>query len=73
MDAILEMTSLGTRRYGGGWSSYSERKAIELAAARHDLDVAERQVIQIDRRVQAALERKQRRDADGARKGARGD
>ena len=36
MDAIVELTSLGASRYGGGWSAYRARKAIELAAARHD-------------------------------------
>lgn len=49
------------------------RKAIELAAAHHDLDVAERDVVQVERKAQVSYERKQRRDANGARKGARGD
>lgn len=73
MDAIVEMTSLGALRYGGNWTHYQERKAIELAAARHDLEVAERQMADIDRKTQVAVERKQRRDAAGSRKGARGD
>jgi len=30
MDAIVEMTSLGLTRYGGNWSHYRERKALEL-------------------------------------------
>ena len=34
MDAIVELTSLGATRYGGNWSAYRERKALELAAAR---------------------------------------
>lgn len=73
MDAIIEMTSLCATRYGGPWSHYRERKAIELAAAQHDLETAERQLVQIERKVQVATERKQRRDANGHRKGARGD
>jgi len=73
MDAIVEMTSLGATRYGGNWSHYRERKAIELAAAQHDLKIAERQLGEIERKAQVAVERKQKRDAAGSRKGARGD
>lgn len=73
MDAIVEMTSIGAARYGGNWSHYRERKATELAAAQHDLKVAQRQLGEINRKVQMAVERKQRRDAAGSRKGARGD
>jgi len=35
MDAIVELTTLGAQRYGGNWSRYRERKAVELVAARH--------------------------------------
>jgi ATPase subunit of ABC transporter with duplicated ATPase domains len=73
MDAIVEMTTLGAMLYGGNWTYYRERKAIELAAAHHDLDIAQRQLAEAARKSQATLERKQRRDAAGARKGARGD
>ncbi|PZU09913.1 ABC-F family ATP-binding cassette domain-containing protein [Sphingomonas sp.] len=73
MDAIVEMTPLGAARYGGNWTHYRERKVIELAAAHQDLETAERQRIEIDRKAQIAIERKQRRDAAGSRKGARGD
>jgi ATPase subunit of ABC transporter with duplicated ATPase domains len=73
MDAIVELTSLGATSYGGGWSQYRERKALELASAQHDLDVAERQVRDAARAVQDARERQDRRDAGGRRKAARGD
>ncbi|QNG43697.1 ABC-F family ATP-binding cassette domain-containing protein [Sphingobium yanoikuyae] len=73
VDAIVELTGLGAQRYGGNWSHYRERKAVELTAAAHDLDIAERQVKQAARKAQVATERQQRRDAAGARKGARGD
>ncbi len=73
MDAIVEMTSLGTTRYGGNWSRYRERKAVELEAAEHDLALAEKRVAEVNRKTQLAAERKDRRDAAGARKGARGD
>lgn len=73
MDTIVEMTSLGVTCYGGNWSHYHERKAIELAAAHHGLKIAERQLDEIERKAQVGRERKQRRDATGSRKGARGD
>lgn len=73
MDAIVEMTSLGATCYGGNWSHYREQKAIELAVAHHNLKFAERQLSEIERKAQVGVERKQRRDATGSRKGARGD
>jgi ATPase subunit of ABC transporter with duplicated ATPase domains len=53
MDAIVELTSLGATRYGGNWTHYRERKAVELAAARHDLADAEKRVAEIAKRPQA--------------------
>ncbi len=73
MDAIVEMTSLGVTRYGGNWSHYRGRKALELAAARHDLADAERRVAEVARAAQTTTERKARRDGAGQRKRARGD
>jgi len=73
MDAIAEMTMQGIARYGGGWSAYRARKATELAAAQADLAHAQGQAADIARKTQIAAERKQRRDAAGARKGAKGD
>ncbi|GAY22344.1 MULTISPECIES: ABC-F family ATP-binding cassette domain-containing protein [Sphingobium] len=73
MEAIAELTSLGIQRYGGNWTAYRERKAVELAAAGQQLEQAERRMTDIARRTQIAAERKQRRDAAGARKGAKGD
>ncbi|MES2498773.1 MAG: ABC-F family ATP-binding cassette domain-containing protein [Pseudomonadota bacterium] len=72
MDAIVELTTLGAARYGGGWSAYIARKAIELAAAEQGLALAERQEAEVERKVQQATERKQRRDGAGARTGAKG-
>ena len=51
MDAIVELTSLGATRYGGNWSHYRARKALELAAARHDLADAEKRVADIAARA----------------------
>lgn len=73
MDGIVELTTLGAARYGGNWSAYRERKAIELAAAEHDLATSERQLAEVKRKAQQAVERQQRRDAFGSRKAARGD
>lgn len=73
MDAIVELTSLGAQRYGGGWSAYRAQQEIELAAARHDLGDSERRVAEVARSAQATAERKARRDAAGRRVRARGD
>jgi len=73
MDAIVEMTSLSVRRYGGNWSAYRERKAFELAAAERDLADAEKRVADVARTAQMMTERKARKDSAGKRKAARGD
>jgi ATPase subunit of ABC transporter with duplicated ATPase domains len=73
MDAIVELTSLGATRYGGNWSRYRERKALELAAAEHDLADAEKRVAEVARSAQATAERQARRDRAGRRKAASGD
>ena len=73
MDAIVEMTSLGAKRYGGNWDAYKQRKAFELAAAERDLTGAERRVAELSRDTQSALESKARKDSAGRRKAARGD
>ncbi|WP_262029068.1 ABC-F family ATP-binding cassette domain-containing protein [Microvirga sp. Mcv34] len=73
MDAIVELTSLAATRYGGNWSRYRERKALELAAARRDLADAEKRVAEIDRKAQETAEKKARKDGAGKRKRAKGD
>lgn len=73
MDAIVELTTLGARTYGGNWDDYAERKALELANAEHDLASAERKVAEIDRKIQAVADRKARKDGAGKRKAAKGD
>jgi ATPase subunit of ABC transporter with duplicated ATPase domains len=73
MDAIVELTTLGARSYGGNWDHYAERKALDLAAAEHELNSAERRVAEIDRKLQALAERKARKDGAGKRKAAKGD
>ena len=73
LDAIVELTSLGATRYGGNFSHYRERKALELAAARHDLADAAKRVAEVDERTQATAERQARRNSAGRAKRAKGD
>ena len=73
MDAIVELTSLGAARYGGGWSAYRARKEIEQAAVEAELAGAEKELGRVRRQAQVTAERQMRRDAGGRRKAARGD
>ncbi|MBX5227722.1 ABC-F family ATP-binding cassette domain-containing protein [Rhizobium sp. NLR9b] len=72
VDQIVELTSLGATRYGGNWSHYRERKALELAAARHDLADAERRMTEVARKAQANVERQAQRDSAGRKMAAKG-
>ncbi|MEX1252439.1 MAG: hypothetical protein WEA77_14775 [Hyphomonas sp.] len=72
MNAIVELTRLGARRYGGGWSAFEARKALEPGAAHRDLSEAERQLGETRGKVQAAAERKVRKAGAGTRKAAKG-
>jgi ATPase subunit of ABC transporter with duplicated ATPase domains len=73
MDAIVELTTLGAKTYGGNWSHYQERKALELASAENALNAAEKRVAELDDKIQQVRERKARKDSAGARKAAKGD
>jgi ATPase subunit of ABC transporter with duplicated ATPase domains len=73
LDAIVELTGLGATRYGGNFSHYRERKALELAAAQHDLLDADKRVADLAERTQAVAERKARKDRAGHKKRAKGD
>jgi len=72
VDAIVELTSVGATRYGGNWSVYRERRALELAAARYDLEAAERRIAGIDEDAQAMAERKARKDGAGRKRASKG-
>jgi len=72
MDSIVELTSLGAARYGGNWSAYRERKAVELSAAQRDFTEAEKHVSDLARKAQVATERQARKDGVSRRKGAKG-
>ena len=73
VDAIVELTTLGAKTFGGGWSHYRERKALELQAAEQDRDFAERQVREVAKKAQDAREKQAQRDAGGRKKAAKGD
>ena len=69
----MELTSLGATRYGGNWSHYRERKALDLAAAQNDLTDAEKRIAEVARKAQAKVERQARRDRAGRKTAAKGD
>ncbi|UVC06580.1 ABC-F family ATP-binding cassette domain-containing protein [Rhizobium sp. TH2] len=73
VDVIVELTTLGATRYGGNWTQYRARKALELAAAEHDLADAEKRLTEVARGAQATAERKARKDSTGKRAAAKGD
>ncbi len=73
MDAIVELTTLGGARYGGGWSTYRARKAIEQAAIEAELAGAEKRAGAAQRQAQATTEKQGRRDSRGRARNARGD
>ncbi len=73
MDAIVELTTHGGARYGGGWSAYRARKDIEAAAAEAELAGAEKRADAVKRQAQTATEKQDRRDSRGRAKAARGD
>ena len=73
MDELVELSGIGAARYGGNWSAYRARKAIEQEAVARDLASAERHAADTARQEQQRAERQQRRDAAGHRRATRGD
>jgi ATPase subunit of ABC transporter with duplicated ATPase domains len=73
MDRIVELSGLGLRSYGGGYDLYAAQKAEGEAAAHRELTTAERDARRLERDIQAARERQDRRDSAGRRSRARGD
>ncbi|ROT95008.1 ABC transporter ATP-binding protein [Altererythrobacter sp. FM1] len=72
MDAIVELTSLGVTRYGGNYTAYEQRKALDLDAAARDLAHAEKVGAAAARHAQQAVERKARKDSAGRKSRAKG-
>ncbi|RIV81941.1 ABC transporter ATP-binding protein [Aurantiacibacter xanthus] len=73
MDAIVELTSLGARRYGGNYSAFRQQKEAELEVATRNLNHAEKTRIETARRAQQAAERKARKDSAGRKSRTKGD
>ncbi|MEM9494471.1 MAG: ABC-F family ATP-binding cassette domain-containing protein [Pseudomonadota bacterium] len=67
MDAIVELTTLGARTYGGNYTTYRAAKDAELASAKQELARAERGAAEARSRAQLAAERKARTDRQGRR------
>ena len=63
VDAVLELSSLGLRRYGGNYDAYAEQKALETAAAEaayEDAEAAHKRVKQDRQKRAEAWATKQR-------------
>lgn len=65
MDAIVELTSLGAKTYGGPFSAYRAMKQAELENAEDNLARAQRNKAATEARAQRAAERKARTDRQG--------
>ncbi|WP_298964854.1 ABC-F family ATP-binding cassette domain-containing protein [uncultured Roseibium sp.] len=65
MDAIVELSRLGARSYGGNYDTYRQMKAAEFARTEAELARAEKAISQTQARAQLALERKARTDRQG--------
>ncbi|MCX5576640.1 ABC-F family ATP-binding cassette domain-containing protein [Kaistia terrae] len=73
MDRIVELSTLGARIYGGNYDLYAERKTAERETAARDLEIARHDAKATERRIQASVERQQKRDGRGAKNRAKND
>jgi len=73
MDRIVEISSVGTRSYGGNWDHYAEQKATELAAVEAERAHAEKELAASQRKAKEVREKQDRRNAQGHRSRAKGD
>lgn len=65
MDRIIELSSRGTRIYGGNFDAYQAQRDAERAGAEKALESAERMMRQKERAAQEARERQARRASAG--------
>lgn len=65
MDRIVELTPLGVRVFGGGWSAFAEARDAERVRAAVELERAGGAVRGAERAAQDRRERKDRRDKSG--------
>ncbi|MCL2658205.1 MAG: ATP-binding cassette domain-containing protein [Betaproteobacteria bacterium] len=67
MERIVELSSLGLRSYGGGYSFYAEQKALERENAIADLERAKLERKRGEQTLREQRERQERRQASGRR------
>lgn len=72
MDRIVELTPVGVRIFGGGWSMFAQARDAELARAAAALDRADARLREVGRDVQRQREAKARKDKAGRAFAARG-
>ena len=72
MDRIVELTPVGIRIVGGGWSAFEQARDAELALAAGELDRAGRELREAHRTMQRQREVKDRRDKAGRAFAAKG-
>ncbi|MBP2312030.1 ABC-F family ATP-binding cassette domain-containing protein [Azospirillum soli] len=70
VDGILELSSLGLRRYGGDYAFYRAARDAEADAAQHALNDAERATKSAEREAQRRREKREQAQARGRRDGA---
>ncbi|SRR5579859_80732 len=72
MDRIVELTRVGIRIVGGGWSAFELARDAELAQAAGELERTERDLREAQRATQRQREAKERRDKAGRAFAAKG-
>jgi len=72
MDRIIELTAIGARSFGGGWTEFAAARDAERMRAESELQRARDQLRNTERQAQRQHERKQRRDKAGRALASRG-
>ncbi|MBO79897.1 ABC-F family ATP-binding cassette domain-containing protein [Citromicrobium bathyomarinum] len=72
MDRIVELTPIGIRSFGGGWSAFAAARDAERARAAEESERADAALRTAQRSAQARREAKARRDKAGRAVAARG-
>jgi ATPase subunit of ABC transporter with duplicated ATPase domains len=72
MDRIVELTPIGVRVVGGGWSAFAEQRAAEREQAAGELDRSNAALRDAQRNAQRQREVKERRDKAGRAFAAKG-
>jgi ATPase subunit of ABC transporter with duplicated ATPase domains len=72
MDRIVELTRVGVRSFGGGWSAFAAAREADRTRAAAELERADAAVREAQRAAQAQREAKDRRDRAGRAFAAKG-